>query len=125
MIGILGKIAAALPCGRLKRLESDLYFEKAKSRQLNASLRFISEDLLIHKKSLEEINQMMDKYADGLRVLGEAIEQLSMNNNEMVPKVLQLQTNQLQLARNLQRLTEVLMESDVIDRILPDFDRFH
>lgn len=125
MIGIWDKLKARLQCQRLQKLEARVNMEITKHKLLSHGFELATKNIEANQRHILELKKHLEELADGLQIIGQAVEQLSTNNNEMIPKILTLETNQIQLARNLEQLTRILVDSDIIPRIIPDFERFH
>ena len=113
------------PDPQIERLERALAAEIAKNRHLERTLDSACQAVENHKNELLVLHKHVEQLAQGLRVLGEAIEQLSTIQNEIIPKLNQVQVNQVQIVHNLQQLTDLLVEAEIIQRNLPYFNRLH
>ena len=125
MTSILDKFTKSLQTHKIEKLEISLAAEVAKVKFLERTLESACEAVEGHKKELIALHKHMENLAHGLRVLGEALEQLSTMQNDLIPQLNQVQVNQVQIVQNLQQLTDLLVEADVIQRILPEFNRVH
>lgn len=125
MTSILDKFTKSLHSYKIEKLETALAAEVAKTRHLENILESTCQAIETHKVELLALHKHVEQLAQGLRVLGEAIEQLSTAQNELIPQLNQVQVNQVQIVQNLHQLTELLVEADVIQRHFPELTRIH
>lgn len=106
---------------RVEQLESEL----AKYKRLEKAIEEFYGILGDHQKAFEEIRHTLAEFARGLNVLGEVVNGVNANCEQITPHIGQLQLNQSRFIASFQQLVEVLIEADVIHRLPIEIDRVH
>ena len=109
----------------LEKSIEKLELELTKFKRLEKAIEELYGVLSDHQKSFEEIRHTLSEFARGLQVLGEAIAGINNNNNHIIPYIGQLQLDHSKFVASFQQLVDVLVEAEVIHRIMPEFDSVH
>ena len=122
MISILDKLDFNR---RIDELESKLESESKKNQRLEKTITEFYTIINSHQKTFEEIRHTMAEFARGMKILSDTLSNITYNNNAMIPHMGQLQLENHQLAAGLSKLIEMLIEEEVIPKVILDFKSLH